>query len=108
MRKFYMFTVLLLIFSILLPVQTFAESLSPCKDENPQWRSCKIEKDCVIVSNPCGWPSDAAHQTFAEKAGKCNRYRGAAMGCPAYDAVRDGSYTAHCVVGKCVAVKDIP
>lgn len=100
--------VLLLVLTVFLSTPAAAESLTSCKDETPAWRSCKSEKDCVTISNPCGWPSDAANKAFAEQAQQCNIRRGAAMGCVSYDAKRDGSYTARCIVGKCVAVKDIP
>ena len=102
------FPALLLALTVFLSAPVNAETLPSCKDENAAWRSCKTEADCVIVPNPCGWPSDAANQNFANKAEECNRHRGAAMGCAAYNAERDGSYTARCIVGKGVAVKDIP
>ena len=102
------FWALLLVFIVFLSAPVAAETFESCKDENAAWRSCKSAADCVIISNPCGWPSDAANKAFAEQAQHCNVRRGAAMGCAAYDAERDGSYTAHCIVGKCVAVKDIP
>lgn len=108
MQHYRICVVLILFLGCFLSAGAFAEPLPSCKDEDPHWRSCKSAKDCVLVSNPCGWPSDAANQNFAVKAEKCNRHRGAAMSCAAYDALRDGSHTAHCIVGKCVAVKDIP
>lgn len=108
MRHYRIFMVLILVLSCFLSAAALAEALPSCKDEGAHWRSCKSAKDCAIVSNPCGWPSDSANQNFAAKAEECNRHRGTAMGCAAYDAVRDGSYTAHCIIGKCVAVKDIP
>ena len=103
-----LFPALLLALTFFLSAPVLAENPVSCKDETAAWRSCKSEKDCVTISNPCGWPSDAVNQNFANKAEECNRHRGAAMGCVAYDAERDGSYTARCIVGKCVAVKDIP
>jgi len=108
MRHHSLYLSLLLAFCLFLSTPAAADSLTPCKDETPAWRSCKSEADCVIISNPCGWPSDAANKAFADQAQHCNIRRGAAMGCAAYDAERDGSYSSHCIVGKCVAVKDIP
>jgi len=103
-----LFLSLFLGFCLFLSTPAAAESFKACKNEAPAWRNCKTKADCVIVSNPCGWPSDTASKPFANQVLKCNQERGTVMGCPQYDAVRDGSYTAHCIVGKCVAVKDIP
>ncbi|MBL1147098.1 MAG: hypothetical protein HND56_08140 [Pseudomonadota bacterium] len=108
MQHRHRFLVLLLVLTVFLSMPAMAESPVSCKGEAAAWRNCKDEKDCVTISNPCGWPSDAANKVFAEQAQQCNIIRGAAMGCPAYDAERDGGYTARCIVGKCVAVKDIP
>ncbi|TNE31602.1 MAG: hypothetical protein EP349_03875 [Alphaproteobacteria bacterium] len=108
MQRCSRFLILLLALAVFLPTPAMADPPASCKDETAAWRSCKSEKDCVTISNPCGWPSDAANKAFAEQAQQCNIRRGAAIGCPAYDIERDGSYTARCIVGKCVAVKDIP
>lgn len=69
---------------------------STCGSIKPQWLECAAAKDCVVISDPCGWPKAAANKKFAEAAQKVNQCAGAVMSCPAWEEKRDGKWIADC------------
>lgn len=76
-----------------------------CRAGHPEWYRCVADADCVLIYNPCGWPTEAAASAFAEEAKTCNRHVGTALSCAEYDAAKSGTFTPQCQAGVCVAVK---
>ena len=76
--------------------------MTNCKDWQPQWGDCKMDTDCVVISNPCGWPTSAANKIFSDKAFACNRLEGTAISCPSWNEIDGGQRVSKCDSGKCV------
>ncbi|MCM2280036.1 MAG: hypothetical protein NDJ89_18335 [Oligoflexia bacterium] len=77
---------------------------SECGAIRTEWLDCAKTRDCVIISDPCGWPKSATNKKFSAEAQKVNRCLAAALSCPAWDEKRDGRWVASCVKGSCSAV----
>lgn len=80
-------------------IQSYA--MGNCKQWQSTWSSCKTDSDCVVISNPCGWPTSASNKKSFEEATKCNRIEGAALSCATWDEVKGGKRVAVCVSGEC-------
>jgi hypothetical protein len=72
-----------------------------CKQWKADWSSCNANSDCVVVSNPCGWPTSVSNKRSSEEASKCNRLEGAAISCPVWNSKTESKRIAVCVSGKC-------
>ena len=90
---------------LIVPADLLAEpsALDQCRLENPAWYQCSKTEDCMRISNPCGWPTDAANKQSAEKAQTCNRLKGAALSCPRFDSSKTDDFELSCIAGVCVA-----
>ncbi|MGZ3771840.1 MAG: hypothetical protein ACXVCP_19645, partial [Bdellovibrio sp.] len=81
-----------------------SEASDKCKQWQSSWGSCKSNSDCVLISNPCGWPTSAANKQSSEQAKKCNILEGAALSCPAWNKKNSGNRIAICDLGECKSV----
>lgn len=77
MRRYVLFFL-----GLLLASPLFAQALDRCRKNNPGWLECRVNSDCVIISNPCGHPTDAANARHRKLAEACNAEVGRAIGCP--------------------------
>ncbi|MFN5539806.1 MAG: hypothetical protein ACK481_07110 [Candidatus Melainabacteria bacterium] len=83
-----------------------AFAMSECGVQNPFWFSCKKDSDCVVISDPCGWPTATSNNKFKNDAKNYNYCRGAVLDCVQYLEVRDGRFVAKCIKGRCSAIKN--
>lgn len=88
-------------FLVIALLPNLAAAVGDCKGWKPAWSLCKTDSDCVVVSNPCGWPTSAANKASFEEAFKCNRIEGAALDCATWDEKGGGKRIAKCEAGKC-------
>ena len=75
--------------------------MAKCKTWNPRWSQCKSNDECVVISNPCGWPTSSANKIFSDDAFKCNRIEGAAMDCVEWKEQPGVKRVALCSLGNC-------
>ncbi len=87
---------LILLLVNLAPVLLQAGPFEACQKENPTWFRCTQDSDCVVISNPCGHPTAAAHKKFSAKAEQCNIQKGAALGCVSWETMGGGKTQAVC------------
>lgn len=101
------FSGILLMSGLFLIPSSHAETsaFDTCRTSNPTWYQCNADMDCLIIYNPCGWPNDAANQSFADTAKECSRRAGAALSCASFDEAQAEAFVAKCVRGQCLAVK---
>ncbi len=76
--------------------------LENCGDWKKDWAKCERNEDCVVVTNPCGWPTASANTTHAEEASACNIRAGAALSCVSWSDMKGGERAAVCENGLCV------
>lgn len=86
-----------------MTVSSFASD-SGCGSIPTQWVKCVSAKDCLMISDTCGWPKAAVNKEFAKNAQKVNSCLGATFSCPTWDEKRDGQWVPACVKENCVAV----
>ncbi|MFZ3231210.1 MAG: hypothetical protein WA160_13465 [Pseudobdellovibrio sp.] len=87
--------------SLVLIISTQLQANEKCKQWKVDWSSCKESSDCVVVPNPCGWPTSASNQRSSEAASKCNRLEGASISCPTWKANSKDKQFAECESGEC-------
>ncbi|MCB0386245.1 MAG: hypothetical protein H6624_01345 [Bdellovibrionaceae bacterium] len=78
-----------------------ARAMDNCPGWKTEWTTCKVDADCVVVPNPCGWPTSVANTESAEMASKCNIRHGASMACVSWDKMGKAKPNAHCKNGEC-------
>lgn len=71
-----------------------------CPTWKSEWDSCQGKKDCIVISNPCGWPVSIVNKSFAKVAETCNIHAGAALSCATWDQSR-GMMEVNCLKNKC-------
>ncbi len=86
-------------FSLLFSSQIQANE--KCKNWQTSWNLCKVNSDCVIVANPCGWPTSASNKLNSKVASDCNRIEGAAISCASWSELKINKRIAVCKSGQC-------
>ena len=72
-----------------------------CQQWKKSWSTCSVNSDCIIVANPCGWPTSASNKLNSKEASDCNRIEGAAISCASWNDLKSNIRIAVCESGQC-------
>jgi hypothetical protein len=92
---------LLMNISIFLLFSSHLQASEKCKQWQTRWSTCAIDSDCVVVSNPCGWPTSASNKLNSKVASDCNRIEGAAISCASWSDIKSKKTIGVCESGLC-------
>lgn len=93
------YVICLLVF-LLLPLPVWSE-IENCDSWQKLWEQCETDQDCVVVSDPCGWPTVSVHRKYEQEASRCNTIAGAALSCASWSDMGGGERLAVCTDGYC-------